>query len=311
MSADVWEYFDRFLAECELVIDRPKGSAHPRYPEFLYPMDYGYLAGTRGGDGDGIDVWLGSKSERKLEGLLLTADLDERDSEVKLLVACTEAEMQQAWQISNAESMRALLLPRAAMYHWLAQRRSVRRFRPQPVPRTVLERVVAAAGWAPSAHNRQPWRFAVLDSTEARLLFTEAMGYDFRRDLEADGLPPQEVELRVARARQRVLDAPAAIVVCCDETTLDQYPDEKRQAAERIMAEQSVAMAGQNLLLAASFEGLGAVWMCAPLFAQQTVQQALDLPPGWKPQGLALVGYPAEQPRQKELRPQSETTIFR
>jgi F420 biosynthesis protein FbiB-like protein len=310
VAADIWDYFDRLLADCELVIDRPKGSAHPRYPQFLYPLDYGYLAGTRGGDGDGIDVWLGSRGKRTLEGLLLTVDLVERDTEVKLLVACTDAEMQIARDVSNEESMRALLLPRSAPYNWLAQRRSIRRFQAQPVPRVILERVLAAASWAPSAHNRQPWRFAVLHSLTARSLLTEAMAGDFRRDLEADGLPPQEVELRVSRARQRVLQAPAAIVVCCDETSLDVYPDETRQAAEQMMAAQSVAMAGQNLLLAASAEGLGAVWMCAPLFVPQTVQQALSLPANWKPQGLVLLGYPAEQPRQKLLRPESEITIY-
>lgn len=310
MGSDIWEYFERLLVECELVIDRPKGSAHPRYPEFLYPLDYGYLAGTRAGDGGGIDAWLGSGGERVLDGLLLTVDLLERDSEVKLLVGCTEAEMQQAWRLSNEESMRALLLRRNEPYYWLAQRRSIRRYRAQAVPREVLTRIIAAAGWAPSAHNRQPWRFVVLHSPAARLQLAEAMGHDFRRDLAADGLPEQEVELRAGRARQRLLDAPAVIVICSDETTLDRYPDARRQAAEQVMAEQGVAMAGQNLMLAAGVEGLGAVWMCAPLFAQQTVQQALHLPVEWKPQGMVLLGYPAEQPRPKALQPVSEMTLF-
>lgn len=310
VAGEIWDYFDRLLADCELVIDRPKGSAHPRYPQFLYPLDYGYLAGTRGGDGEGIDVWLGSRGERVLDGLLLTVDLVERDAEVKLLVACTEAEMQIALDVSNAESLRGLLLPRSAPLNWLAQRRSIRRFQPEPVPRQVLERVLAAACWAPSAHNRQPWRFAVLHTAQARSLLTEAMAADFRRDLEADGLPVQEVELRIRRARQRVLQAPAAVIVCCDATTLDAYPDETRQAAEQIMAVQSVAMAGQNLLLAASAQGLGAVWMCAPLFAPQAVQQALSLPTSWQPQGLVLLGYPAEQPRPKLLRPETEITVY-
>lgn len=310
MAGDIWDHFDHLLLECELVIDRPKGSAHPRFPQFLYPLDYGYLAGTQGGDGDGIDVWLGSRGNRTLDGLLLTVDLLERDAEVKLLAGCTEAEMQIALDVSNAESMRALLLPRAAPDNWLAHRRSIRRFLPQPVPRQLLERVLEAACWAPSAHNRQPWRFAVLHSPAARSLLAEAMAGNFRRDLAADGLPPQEVELRINRARQRVLQAPAAILVCCDETTLDAYPDATRQAAEQIMAAQSVAMAGQNLLLAASAQGLGAVWMCAPLFAPLTVQQALNLPESWQPQGLVLLGYPAEQPRQKLLRPDSEITIY-
>jgi inorganic pyrophosphatase len=51
-----WLRLDELVAGCGLVIDRPKGSPHPRYPDFFYPLDYGYLDGTRSADGDGIDV---------------------------------------------------------------------------------------------------------------------------------------------------------------------------------------------------------------------------------------------------------------
>jgi len=41
-------------------IDRPRGTAHPRFPEFIYPLDYGYLEGPQGGDGNAVDVWRGA-----------------------------------------------------------------------------------------------------------------------------------------------------------------------------------------------------------------------------------------------------------
>ncbi len=59
-----WQTLDTLVTESNLIIDRPRGSAHPRYPEYSYPLDYGYLRGTRSGDGDGIDMWVGSLPEK-------------------------------------------------------------------------------------------------------------------------------------------------------------------------------------------------------------------------------------------------------
>jgi F420 biosynthesis protein FbiB-like protein len=75
---------------------------------------------------------------------------------------------------------------------------------------------------------------------------------------------------------------------------MDDYPDARRRGHEMTMAVQSAAMAGQNLLLAAHALGLGACWLCAPLFCPDVVTATLALPPDWQPQGLITVGYPAE-----------------
>ena len=73
-----------------IVIDRPRGEAHPRYPDLIYPFDYGYVEGTLAADGDGIDVWIGSQKDRVLTGILCTYDTVDRDAEIKLLLGCTE-----------------------------------------------------------------------------------------------------------------------------------------------------------------------------------------------------------------------------
>jgi len=189
------------------------------------------------------------------------------------------------------------------MQQFIRSRQSVRRFLPEPVPAEALQRILETATWAPSAHNRQPWRFVVLTGEASRTRLADAMGDDFRRDLLADNLPDEQVEAQVERSRQRIIEAPAAILLCLDSAEMDTYPDERRQQAEYLMAVQGVAMAGQNLLLAAHAEGLGAVWMCAPLFAPETVRRALALPNTWEPQGLVLLGYPAKispaRPRRK------------
>jgi coenzyme F420-0:L-glutamate ligase/coenzyme F420-1:gamma-L-glutamate ligase len=192
----------------------------------------------------------------------------------------------------------------------LRSRRSVRHFQNRPVERELLEQVIEAATWAPSAHNRQPWRFVALTSPEARGRLSQDLGEAFRRDLLRDGLEEGEVEKQVARSRQRMLEAPAAVLLCLDETDCDVYPDERRRQAEALMGAQSVALAGGHLLLAAHAEGLGGVWICAPLFAPRVAQKALDLPDSWQPQALILLGYPAQEPKPRSRRPLEEVTKF-
>jgi inorganic pyrophosphatase len=112
MDSQFWNYIEQLAAESEIVIDRPQGSAHPRYTELIYPLDYGYLAGTTSGDGQGIDVWLGSGERSAVSGILCTVDLHKRDAELKLLLGCSEAEMQIVEQFHNAGSFRCMVIRR-------------------------------------------------------------------------------------------------------------------------------------------------------------------------------------------------------
>ncbi len=190
----------------------------------------------------------------------------------------------------------------------IESRRSVRRYLPRPVPDALIQRLLRAATFAPSAHNRQPWRFVVVKTPETRVRLVELMAARWRDDLSADGLPAEEITLQVDRSRKRLGTAPALIVLCMTMTDMDQYPDARRQVNERIMAIQGVAMAGQNLLLMAHAEGLGACWMCAPLFCPDVVRAALDLPEDYEALGLIMLGYPAEA-RTKDRYP-LKTRVF-
>jgi F420 biosynthesis protein FbiB-like protein len=181
---------------------------------------------------------------------------------------------------------------RDGWYELAAGRRSIRRYGTAPVPAETLRRILSAACWAPSAHNRQPWRFAVLDEAAAKDRLARAMGERLQADRLADGDAADLVAADVARSRARISGAPVVVVVALDMEDMDRYPD-KRQRAEYLMAVQSTAMAVQNLLLAAHAEGLGACWMCAPLFCPEVVSAALDLPKGWEPQALVTMGGPA------------------
>jgi F420 biosynthesis protein FbiB-like protein len=188
-------------------------------------------------------------------------------------------------------------------------RRSIRRYRTDPVPREILQQLLTAAIWAPSAHNRQPWRFATITGRPLKEELAWAMGEKLRADLTADGAPRDVIEKDVNRSYSRITGAPTLILVSLTMADMDRYPDESREQNEWLMAVQSTAMAGQNLLLAAHALGLGACWMCAPLFCPDVVRQALDLPADWQPQGLVTLGYPAEE-RQKARFPLSAHVRF-
>ncbi len=108
-----WDTLDNLVESCPIVIDRPKGQPHPRYPDLIYPLDYGYLEGTSGGDGGGIDVWIGSLGGKALMGLLCTFDPGKRDAEVKLLLGCTLEDVRTILNFNNS-SMRYWFTPRPA-----------------------------------------------------------------------------------------------------------------------------------------------------------------------------------------------------
>lgn len=185
------------------------------------------------------------------------------------------------------------------LHAWLRSRRSVRRFRPDPIPADLTARILETATWAPNAHNRQPWRFVQLSSRESREALAGAMGAEFQKTLQAEGLTAEEISSQLERSRARILEAPEAVLLCLDVDVLDKYKDPARTQGEYLMGVQSVALAGGQLLLAAHAEGLAGVWICSPLFVPAEVSQALGLLESWQAQGLILLGYPLNVPEER------------
>ena len=103
-DAEFWHAIDILLSKSEIVIDRPKGSVHPRFPDFISQLDYGYLKDTASMDGGGIDVWLGSGA-RACDAVMCIVDLMKRDSEIKLLIGCTEVEKKIVYQTHNERNL--------------------------------------------------------------------------------------------------------------------------------------------------------------------------------------------------------------
>ncbi|MFZ4815431.1 MAG: nitroreductase family protein [Phototrophicaceae bacterium] len=196
------------------------------------------------------------------------------------------------------------------VFEAILTRRSIRRYTPQPIPDTLMEQILQAAIWSPSAHNRQPFRFMVIRTQATKEQLARAMGAQLRHDLTRDGAPIDLIEQDVNRSYERITQAPALILLALSMVDMDSYTDPTRNQHERTMAVQSSAMAGQNILLAAHALGLGACWMCAPLFCAAVVKSVLELPIDWEPQALIALGFPA-QTREKTRHPLEKSVLWR
>ena len=112
MSEGFWDRLDDLIISSEIVIDRPKGTRHPKAPDLVFPVDYGYLKDTVGGDGNEIDVWLGTEGHRQLTAIACTVDTLKRDTEVKLIIGCTEEEFSLIEDFHNNKYMSDIIIRR-------------------------------------------------------------------------------------------------------------------------------------------------------------------------------------------------------
>ena len=112
-NQDFWKAIDTLVSSGKIVIDRPKGSTHPRFPNITYALDYGYIENTASMDGGGIDVWQGSLQSNEANAIICTVDLMKRDSEIKLLIGCTQEEIKIVYDFHNdTEFMKGILITR-------------------------------------------------------------------------------------------------------------------------------------------------------------------------------------------------------
>jgi len=176
----------------------------------------------------------------------------------------------------------------------IQKRRSIRKYLPHTVPHELVLEVLAAAGWAPSAHNSQPWRFIVICDPSLKQTLAAAMGEAWASDLVKDGLTVNE-DNRKERV-ERFANAPVLILGCLTMEGLRKFPDSRRHSYERDLAVQSFGAAIQNLLLAAYAQKLVSCWFCAPGFCKQTVREVLKIPADIEPQSFVILGYAGECP---------------
>ncbi len=115
-----WDNLDRLVEDHSVTIDRPRQSTHPRYPEVVYPLDYGYLEQTTTIDQGGIDVWIGRDkptkmmplSKKTVSAVILTVDLLKSDAELKIALYCDEEDFQTILSFYKNNKMGAMVVRR-------------------------------------------------------------------------------------------------------------------------------------------------------------------------------------------------------
>jgi nitroreductase len=162
-----------------------------------------------------------------------------------------QAKLQEVVAVANGEAVLQAILAR----------RSIRRFRPDPLPREMVEKLLDAAMAAPSGNNVRPWHFVVVQDAGRRRQLSQ-----------------------VHRWAYMVAEAPLAIAVCADASSTEFWLDDCSAATE-------------NILIAAQALGLGGVWIGIHQSAQyqEQVRQALGIPSRYTVHCLLAIGYPAEQ----------------
>ncbi|RLI15860.1 nitroreductase family protein [Candidatus Bathyarchaeota archaeon] len=154
-------------------------------------------------------------------------------------------------------------------------RRSIRAFKSQAVSTEIVEKLIDAARWAPSAGNIQPWEFIIVRNPE------------IKRNLAKAALNQSFIE-----------EAPVVIVVCADEIRSSQGYGVRGKTLYCI---QDAAAATQNIHLVAYSLGLGTCWVGA--FNEEEARKILEIPEGVRPVAIIPVGYPAEKPPARNRRP--------
>ena len=108
-----WECLEKLVRKNEIIIDRPKGTKHPKFDKMVYNVDYGYIIGTSSMDNSGIDIFVGTDHNKNIDSIICTIDLLKKDSEIKILMGCTEAEKVEIYNfLNNTEFFKAILVKR-------------------------------------------------------------------------------------------------------------------------------------------------------------------------------------------------------
>jgi len=164
----------------------------------------------------------------------------------------------------------------------IKSRRSIRAFKNQDVPAEIVEELIDAARWAPSAGNIQPWEFIIVQKPKIkRKLVEAALGQTF------------------------IEEAPVVIVVCANEERSSQGYGVR---GETLYCIQDIAAAIQNIHLTAYSLGLGTCWVGA--FGEEETREILKIPRGIRPVAIIPVGYPAEAPTARSRRPISQIVHY-
>jgi coenzyme F420-0:L-glutamate ligase / coenzyme F420-1:gamma-L-glutamate ligase len=192
----------------------------------------------------------------------------------------------------------------------MRERRSIRRFREEPLPAGTLERLLEAARWAPSASNRQPFRFLAIEAAEVRTGMADLVREAVEQNLGRMAEPERGAAAAYAEHFVGFEKAPLVLAVSFRARNL--LAERLDLPAEwDLGAVSSASAAVMNLLLAAHALGLGACWMTGPLLAAPRLEAFLGVPTGWRLSAIIPVGMAAETPAAPVRRTVSQLLVRR
>ena len=171
------------------------------------------------------------------------------------------------------------LMSPEAVLSLLKGRRSIRRYRPDPVPDEMIEQLLEAGRWAPSASNRQPWQFIVVRDEAILKQVAQHAAYYFIRWAHVE-------------------EAPLLIVLCGDA----------RNRIYRQFLHEDVGLAGSQIMLQAHALGLGTCWIGG--LDRKAIADVLKVPEHIEIVGLLTVGFPAEDPEPPARKPLAEIVHY-
>jgi nitroreductase len=186
------------------------------------------------------------------------------------------------------------------------KRRSFRRFKPDPVPKEIVEKVLEAARHSPSAGNSQPWEFVVVQDPATKKSITQSINSGYKKVRKADTTMYWAVAVQPYLAT-----APVLIVVCGDRRLQETYP---AHLPGEILLHQSLAISIYTLQLAAASFGLATAWATMQTELRETqIRKILGIPDVYTVDHIVPLGYPDEEKEKSEeaLRPVRERASFR
>lgn len=202
-----------------------------------------------------------------------------------------------------------------ALMELIKNTRSIRRFRPEPIPDDYVDKIIEAGRWAPSAGNSQPWEFIVVKKQELKDSIVEIImeqnvvsaKMELTREPEqrfhGQAGPPERLYYR---------DAPVFIIVCGDPRTKDAYPLNIVLQRGETMFLSSLASAFLYMHMAATALGLGSQWVSSTgnPFAQSLIKELLGIPRELVLYDMLAVGYPAVEPTPRFMRAKEEVVHY-
>jgi FMN reductase (NADPH) len=196
----------------------------------------------------------------------------------------------------------------------LKSRRSIRAYKPDPIPDEYIQKIIEAARWAPSGGNSQPWEFIVIKKKELKDriadLFIKSL------DLVREAELTREKEMRVPALVGKMMgpgfkNAPVLILLCGDPRVNEAFPFVIFQKYGHEVFISNLASAFLCMQLAAKTLGLGSQWVSAAgSFMEDDLKELLNIPKGAKIYDMMAVGYPAYQLGPRSPRKIDEMTHY-